>query len=148
MAKRSISMDIHGWPWISNDIWVENSVNKLSTGHWCIQAIQGVMYTSCTLAIVHWQLTTDHWQLTIDGPDTWPLFFLKFFTKENCQIWCRNPVLPKFKAYTQSGLIRNGPIRITSEILGFFKKSLMTLWKLRNGEITLKIFKKWITFLS
>ena len=26
--------------------------------------------------------------------------------------------------YTQSGLIRNGPIRITSEILGFFKKSL------------------------
>ena len=50
--------------------------------------------------------------------------------------------------YTQSGLIKNGPIRITSEILGFFKKSLVKLWKLRNGEITLKIFKKWITFLS
>ena len=51
-------------------------------------------------------------------------------------------------SYTHSGLIRNGPIRITSEILGFFKKSLVKLWKLRNGEITLKIFKKWITFLS
>ena len=29
--------------------------------------------------------------------------------------------------YTQSSLIRNGPIRITSEILGFFKKSLVKL---------------------
>ena len=29
--------------------------------------------------------------------------------------------------YTQSGLIRNGPIRIPSEILGFFKKSLVKL---------------------
>ena len=29
--------------------------------------------------------------------------------------------------YTQSGLIRNVPIRITSEILGFLKKSLVKL---------------------
>ena len=29
--------------------------------------------------------------------------------------------------YTQSGLIRNGLIRITSEISGFFKKSLVKL---------------------
>ena len=44
--------------------------------------------------------------------------------------------------YTQSVLIRNGPIRSTSEILAFFKKSPVELSKLRNGEITFQIFKK------
>ena len=44
--------------------------------------------------------------------------------------------------YTQSVLIRNGPIRSTSEILAFFKKTPVELSKLRNGEITFQIFKK------
>ena len=34
--------------------------------------------------------------------------------------------------YTQSVLIRNGPIRNTSEIFGFFKKRLVKFSKLRN----------------
>ena len=46
------------------------------------------------------------------------------------------------EVYTQSVLIRNGPIRSTSEILAFFKKSPVELSKLRNGEITFQIFKK------
>ena len=40
--------------------------------------------------------------------------------------------------YTQSVLIRNGPIRSTSEILAFFKKSPVELSKLRNGEKLLR----------
>ena len=35
-------------------------------------------------------------------------FFLKLFTKENCQIWCRNPILPKFKAYNFSIIMTKG----------------------------------------
>ena len=44
--------------------------------------------------------------------------------------------------YTVSVVIRNGPIRNTSEILGFFKKRLVELSKLRNGKFTLQICKK------
>ena len=51
--------------------------------------------------------------------------------------------LQQRRYYTQSVLIRNGPIRSTSEILAFFKKSPVELSKLRNGEITFQIFKKY-----
>ena len=50
--------------------------------------------------------------------------------------------LPASHWYTQSVFIRNGPIRSSSEILAFFKKSPVELSKLRNGEITFQIFKK------
>ena len=46
------------------------------------------------------------------------------------------------KYYTQSGLIRNGPIRNTSEILALFKKWLVELSKLRNDKIPFQISKK------
>ena len=67
-------------------------------------------------------------------------FFL-FFCQGQWEIVRYFRSLPRSK-YTQSVLIRNGPIRSTSEILCFFKKWLVEHWKLRNGEITWKIFKK------
>ena len=44
--------------------------------------------------------------------------------------------------YTQSGLIRNGPIRNTSEILALVKKWLVELLELRNDDIPFQISKK------
>ena len=64
-------------------------------------------------------------------------FSLEFHPEVNETSW-----IISYLVYTQSVLIRNGPIRSSSEILAFFKKWPVELSKLRNGEITFQIFKK------
>ena len=66
---------------------------------------------------------------------------LNLATMRGVQIFHKSRLIDFIK-YTQSVLIRNGPIRSSSEILAFFKKWPVELSKLRNGEITFQIFKK------
>ena len=61
-------------------------------------------------------------------------FFLKLFTKENCQIWCRNPILPKFKANNFSIIMTKG-IKMAWIIMWHDVSSYLNQSKIRKSKI-------------
>jgi hypothetical protein len=66
------------------------------------------------------------------------MFFFKLFTKENCQIWCRNPILPKFKAYNFSIIMTKG-IKMASIIMWHDISSYLNQLKIKNHKLIILI---------
>ena len=62
------------------------------------------------------------------------IFFLKLFPKENCQIWCRNPILPKFKANNFSIIMTKG-IKMAWIIMWHDVSSYLNQSKIRKSKI-------------
>ena len=60
------------------------------------------------------------------------VFAQRHFCSTQLESWTFRKLNDHYISYTQSVLIRNGPIRNTSEIFGFLKKWLVTFSKLRN----------------
>ena len=56
------------------------------------------------------------------------------FTKENCQIWCRNPILPKFKANNFSIIMTKG-IKMAWIIMWHDVSSYLNQSKIRKSKI-------------